>query len=133
MRTLRIAVQAAEGRWLLCERKLVEKLETPLPELGEEHPLDEPRASQRFLLRATERPRLCSDVALLSALLETELKRGQAARGRTTLDFLAPYEFVGGLGGSTSMLTRLLMISLALAAPGRSMDFLGKESVYPSS
>lgn len=67
MRTLRIAVQAAEGRWLLCERKLVEKLETPLPELGEEHPLDEPRASQRFLLRATERPRLCSDVALLSA------------------------------------------------------------------
>lgn len=130
MRTLRVIVQAAKGQWLLCERELSQRLNQPLPELGEEHTLNEPRAAQRFLLRYVEDPLFGSDSMLLDALADTELKIGRGTDGRTTLDFVAPAEFVGGLGGAVATLTRLLMVSLALAVPHRSRHFLGEASAY---
>lgn len=127
IRTLRITVQAAAGRWLLCARHLADELDPPLPEVGQEHALGEPDAAQRFLLRATEEPTFATDGALLQALAETELKLGRAAEDRTTVDFLPPVEHVGGLGGSVESLRRLLMLSLALAAPERASTLLGEQ------
>jgi hypothetical protein len=132
MRTLCIVVQvqSGKGRWLLCERELAERLERPLPELGEEHELNEPRAARRFLLRATQDPRFSSDTMLLDAIVGTDLKMGRVAEGRAIVDFLVPVEFVGGLGGGVATLGRLLMVGLALADPARSRHFLGKEPAY---
>jgi hypothetical protein len=129
-RTLRIIVEAGTGEWLLFQRTLPERLVHPLPEVGEERELKEPRAAQRFLLRATEEPRFSADAVLLEALVDAELVLGRVAKGHTTLDFVPPVEFVGGLGGDVATLTRLLMASLAAAAPERARHFLGKESAY---
>jgi hypothetical protein len=130
IRTLRIVVQAAAGPWLLCQRNIAEKLEQPLPELGQEHPLGEPGLASRFLLRAEEAPRFADDIVLLQALAQTEIRIARATEDRTTVDFLVPVEFVGGLGGSVETLDRLLMLGLALAAPERSREFLGEASAY---
>lgn len=129
-RTLRTIVDAGKGEWLLVQRSLPERLDRPLPEVGEERELNEPRAAQRFLLRAPDEPRFSSDAVLLEALVDAELVLGRVAKGRTTLDFVPPVEFVGGLGGRVATLTRLLMVSLAVAVPERSRHFLGKESAY---
>jgi hypothetical protein len=57
-------------------------------------------------------------VTLDEGAILVKATEGRIGRMRTLR--IVPVEFVGGLGGSAAALTRLLMIGLAMASPGRS-------------